>query len=81
MVISKDEREEWYTNPVTVEFRRMLKQLVENIKGDWSRQRFVGDTSDMTAQKNAMALGRILSLEDILELTEGDEDEQSTGEI
>lgn len=66
MPVNKEEWNEWLQHPVTVAFREHLASLKERIKEDWAAGFFTDESSEGTAQKNAVALGQHQLLEDLL---------------
>jgi hypothetical protein len=67
--LTSEDFDDWLTNPVTEVFRKHLGKMVEQTKGDWASGLYTAESSEGTAQKNAVALGSIRILEDILNIT------------
>ena len=50
---------EWKQHPATSEWFDFMANLKEELKSDWEASRFVGETQEVTIQRNAFALGQV----------------------
>lgn len=60
----------WKNLRETKAFIDALKETEMLIMESWANERFVGETSEVTLQKNASALGRIQAIQDIIDNVE-----------
>lgn len=73
---SLEEWTEWKLHPSTQEWFKFLGALEHEIKEEWARSTYVGESADETIQRNAAALGSInvlkrlqeANFEDIVEI-------------
>lgn len=68
MAIKDQERAEWAHHPVTLELLLKIDDAIAEAMEHWSREEYVGETPELTAVKNAKALGGIQSLRSVLEI-------------
>lgn len=59
---------EWLAHPVTVRFRHLLQEQLEEIKRQWSRGAYTTESIEGSAMRTANALGQCEVLETLLEL-------------
>jgi hypothetical protein len=69
MQVSHDEFAEWMQHPVTEKYREYLGKLRLEIMENWAAGMYTSESSEGTAQKNAVGLGQLQLLEDLLNLT------------
>lgn len=62
----KDDWDEWLLHPVTVEFRKAMKHIREDIKEQMANGNYSTETVDGTAQLYAEAVGKAMQLDDLL---------------
>lgn len=70
MPVNKEEWSEWLQHPVTVAYRKGLIAMKGAIQNDWAAGVYTAESSEGTAQRNAVALGQFRLLEDLLSLDE-----------
>lgn len=68
-MILPEEWREWKLHPVTVEWFKFLASEKSKVKEEWANSIFVGDSIDLTIQRNAHALGQIDMLKRLEEAT------------
>jgi hypothetical protein len=64
-----EEFSEWLLQPMTVAYMSYLKELKRSTMEDWAAGLYTAESAEGTAQKNAVALGQIRLIEDLLTLT------------
>ena len=72
MPVNKEEWSEWMQHPVTSAFFKHLRHLQGTIQDDWAAGIYTSESSEGTAQKNAVALGQYRLIEDLLSTNEED---------
>jgi hypothetical protein len=65
----KAEWDEWKSHPVTQDFFKAMRNRKDELLEDWVRGSYTTESVDGTAQRNALALGRVHMLTDLLEAT------------
>lgn len=69
-----ESRNEWLQHEQTIRLRRVIEGYMVGLQREWAAGVHTADTSEGTAQKNAVALGQYRTYEDVLELLKEDED-------
>ena len=59
---------EWLAHPVTVRFRHLLQEQLEEIKTQWSRGAYTSESLEKSAMLNANMLGQCEVIELLLSL-------------
>lgn len=54
---------------MTKEYKQYLRSLQVQLKEEWAKSSFVGDSIDITIMRNAHAIGQVDVLEKLLETT------------
>jgi hypothetical protein len=83
MVITEEDRSQWFDNPVTQSFLKDLRDTIQETQNAWAREVFVGSTLEQSALMNAKALGGLDLLNQVIERIEAHKPqvvEQKTGE-
>ena len=62
----KEEWDEWLLHPVTVEFRKAMRNIREDIKENMVSGAYSTETVDGTAQLYSQAVGAAQQIEDLL---------------
>lgn len=70
MKVNNEEWLEWLGHPVTQIFRDYMKELQAEVQENWAAGMYTAESSEGTAQKNAVALGQFRLLEDLLQVDE-----------
>jgi len=73
-MLTQNDYSEWIKHPATEEFFKFLDKVKSELLEDWSNSAFVGESADITIQRNSHALGEVevltklrnLSYEDII---------------
>ena len=73
-MISAEQFEEWKSHPVTIEIYKGLNELVSEIKDQLAAGNTIGGTPEETHGYTHRAVGQILGIEQILNITYGEED-------
>ena len=68
MVITPQDKAEWYHHPVTQAFLSNLLDSRQHTMETWAQQCYTSDTTEKTAQVNASALGGVSVLDQVIEL-------------
>lgn len=66
MPVNKEEWSEWLQHPVTVAYRRHMTERLREIQDEWAAGVYTSESSEGTAQRNAVALGQYRLLQDLL---------------
>lgn len=67
--MNQEEYNDWLQHPVTEIYRSYLSKMRMTIMEDWASGVFTAESAEGTAQKNAVGLGQLQLVEDLLNLT------------
>ena len=73
-MISAEQFAEWKAHPVTIEIYQGLNELVAEIKDQLANGNTIGGTPEETHGYTHRAVGQILGIEQILNITYGEEE-------
>lgn len=68
--IQPADRQEWHSHPVTKEFLALLRESRKETLETWSREGYIGDSAEQSAQRNAKALGGVQVLQQVIDQIE-----------
>jgi hypothetical protein len=71
-MLNHDEYNDWLQHPVTEKYREYLRKLRVDIMENWASGQYTAESAEGTAQKNAVGLGQLQLVEDLLTLTHED---------
>ena len=70
-----ESRNEWLQDEYTIELRHLIEGEMARLQREWAAGVHTAETSEGTAQKNAVALGQYRTYEDVLELLQKEDDD------
>jgi hypothetical protein len=79
-MLTDQDREDWYFNPVTKEFLANLEATRLETMEAWAAGQFVSGEPTVTLQYNATALGGIKLLDQLIELIASYKPKEATSE-
>jgi hypothetical protein len=65
---AQEKFEDWLRHPVTIQLNRWLRQQVQQTQTQWASGNFTAESAHATVQLNAQAIGRVQTLQELLDL-------------